>query len=122
MYLNLPLNQNEESVISYSIIVGNKNMDSPFGFTNYNYIYGTDYLYYALNKETLNEIRAESPTNTGIQKLRLGRTRVKASNTQGMCDETNSAANPFKCASKFLEVTTGCSLGVSVNMPRFCLA
>ena len=97
-------------------------MDAPFVFSNYNYIYGTDYLVYALNKETINKIRAESPSNSGIQKLKLGRTRVKASNTQVMCDETNSAPNPIKCAAKFLEVKTGCSLGVSVNMPRFCLA
>ena len=82
IYLNLPLNENEESIISYSIIVGNKNMDAPFVFSNYNYIYGTDYLVYALNKETINKIRAESPSNSGIQKLKLGRTRVKASNPQ----------------------------------------
>ena len=119
MYLNLPPDEKEAISKTYTISVGNRNTDHSLTMSNFNYLYGTDYLDYRLNKDILKKIREKSPTKTGFQKLKLGRSRVKAANTdQKRCDETNSAINPFKCGSIFLEGTTGCSLGASVENPN----
>ena len=120
MYLPLPSDEHDLLSIQYTIIVGNRNTDRhSLTISNFNYLYGTNYLDLRVNKDILKKIRERSPTKTGFQKLKLGRNRVKAANTdQKRCDETNSAINPFKCGSIFLEGTTGCSLGASVENPN----
>ena len=89
-------------------------------FGKLNSRFGSDNLLFKLNEQDLKSIKKYSSSNTGIKRIKLGRSRIQTLKTsEHECDEEKSANSAHDCIIKFLEESIGCSLtGGSKNTQR----